>query len=109
MNEEVIDNQDSVELTSQRKPIHLTIVSIGAFLLISLALLILMDLLITSIAHNLAIAHAQIGVDAQHKQQQIAGLLTEQGFDRFDRFRVADRIDPENAACARPVGCFCSI
>ncbi|MBE0525775.1 MAG: hypothetical protein IH631_02460, partial [Candidatus Thorarchaeota archaeon] len=63
MNEEIIDNQDSVELKTTRKPLHLTIVSIGAFLLISLALIVMMDLFITAIAQNLAIAHAGIGED----------------------------------------------
>ncbi|TFG98818.1 ABC transporter permease subunit [Candidatus Thorarchaeota archaeon] len=63
MNEEIIDNQDSVELKTTRKPIHLTIVSIGAFLLISLVLIVMMDLFITAIAQNLAIAHAGIGED----------------------------------------------
>ncbi|MCJ7817656.1 MAG: ABC transporter permease, partial [Candidatus Thorarchaeota archaeon] len=58
MNEEIIDNQDSVELKTTKKPIHLTIVSIGAFLLISLVLIVMMDMLITTIAQNLAVAHA---------------------------------------------------
>ena len=60
MNKEVIDNQDSVEMKSERKPIHLTIVSYGAFLLISLVLLVLMDLFIVALAENLAISHAAI-------------------------------------------------
>ncbi|MGY5879310.1 MAG: ABC transporter permease [Candidatus Thorarchaeota archaeon] len=58
MNEEVIDNKDSVEMKSERKPIHLTIVSIGAFLLITLVLLVMMDMFIVTIAQNLAVSHA---------------------------------------------------
>lgn len=64
MNEEIIDNQDSVEMKTTRKPIHLTIVSIGAFLLISLVLIVMMDMLITAIAQNLAIAHAGFNPNA---------------------------------------------
>ncbi|TFH09036.1 MAG: ABC transporter permease [Candidatus Thorarchaeota archaeon] len=60
MNEEVLDNKDSVEMKSERKPIHLSIVSIGAFLLITLVLLVMMDMFIVYIAENLAISHAGV-------------------------------------------------
>ncbi|MHA1135731.1 MAG: ABC transporter permease [Candidatus Thorarchaeota archaeon] len=61
MNEQIIDSQDSVEMKSTRKPLHLSIVSIGAFLLISLVLLVMMDMFITALAENLAISHAGVG------------------------------------------------
>ena len=61
MNEQIIDSQDSVEMKSTRKPLHLSIVSIGAFLLISLVLIIMMDMFITALAENLAISHAGVG------------------------------------------------
>ncbi len=60
MNEEILDTKDSIEMKSQRKPIHLSIVSIGAFLLITLALLLVMDMFIVGLAQNLAISHAGV-------------------------------------------------
>jgi len=60
MNEQVIDNTDSIEMKTKRKPIHLTIVSMGAFLLITVVLLVMMDMFIVAIAQNLAVSHAGI-------------------------------------------------
>ena len=61
MNENIIDRKDSIELIPEKKPIHLRIVSIGAFILLTLVLLVMMDLLIVALAENLAISHAGIG------------------------------------------------
>lgn len=61
MNENIIDNKDSIEMLPEKKPIHLRIVSIGAFLLLTLVLLVMMDMLIVALAENLAISHAGIG------------------------------------------------
>ncbi len=61
MNENIIDGKDSIEMIPEKKPIHLRIVSIGAFVLLTLVLLVAMDMLIVSLAENLAISHAGIG------------------------------------------------
>ena len=61
MNEEIYDDQDSVELRFTKKPLHVRFVSIGAVLLISLVLIIMMDLFVTALAENLAIVHAMLG------------------------------------------------
>ncbi len=61
MNENIIDRKDSIEMIPEKKPIHLRIVSIGAFLLLTLVLLVIMDMLIVALAENLAISHAEIG------------------------------------------------
>ena len=61
MNEEIYDDQDSVELKPTTKPLHVRIVSIGAFLLISFMLVLMMDMFIVALAENLAIVHAMLG------------------------------------------------
>ncbi len=61
MNENIIDRKDSIEMIPEKKPIHLRIVSIGAFILLTLVLLVVMDMLIVALAENLAISHAGIG------------------------------------------------
>ena len=61
MNENIIDRKDSIEMIPQKKPIHLRIVSIGTFLLLTLVLLLMMDMVIVALAENLAISHAGIG------------------------------------------------
>lgn len=60
MNESVIETSDSVKMLPIKKPIHVRIVSIGAFLLIAFALLILIDLFIGALVGNLTSTHVML-------------------------------------------------
>ncbi|TFG33315.1 ABC transporter permease [Candidatus Thorarchaeota archaeon] len=60
MNETVIETSDTVKMLPKRKPIHVQIVSIGAFLLITLVLLVMIDLFIGVLVGNLSSSHAML-------------------------------------------------
>lgn len=61
MNDELVDNADTIVVKADKNPLHLRIVSVGAFILFTFVILFLMDMLITSIANNIAISHARLG------------------------------------------------
>ena len=61
MNQETNNVTESIIQDKPRKPIHHTIVSIGAFLMISSIFLLLMDMLFGFIAGELGVTHAGLG------------------------------------------------
>jgi len=61
MTETIIEQEESVKMKTKKRPLHARFVSLGAFVLLTTVMLILLDMVISSLAGTLAISHASIG------------------------------------------------